>query len=121
MLICGASDNIKLNRGLSSSINGREKMARRKKGRGRRAASALSPINKQGIKLATLMTEAGLAYEVLARGDEWKSNPANALQKTLRTALDPQHIGGKLVWTGIALGLVGKFTGFKKIGLFQLS
>lgn len=95
-------------------------MARKKKGRGRRAVNALSPINKQGIKVGTLMTEIGLVGRGVEVYNQYGAT-AEAAANFGTGLLDLNQWSSKLIWTGVAISLVGKLTGFRKIGLLQLS
>jgi len=85
-------------------------------------ASALSPINKKGIKLATLVTEVGLG---LCAYESWQNNrddPAGMATGFITRLTKPQYNpAGAMVWTGVAIALIGRLTGFRGLGPIQLS
>jgi hypothetical protein len=96
-------------------------MAKKKRRSGSRV-SALSPVNKQGIKVGTLFTELGLGTAVY---HAWKhpvhSSPMNNAAFYMRRLFDPSKTEGFFFLSGIGLALAGKLTGFRKVGVFQLS
>jgi hypothetical protein len=87
----------------------------------RRKVSALSPINKQGIKLGTLLAEMGLVVAGVNVVDEFKSGNAELGAKKFADSLSPSYTPGKLLWTGVGIALIGKLTGFRRFGPIQLS
>jgi hypothetical protein len=88
--------------------NGGIILGKRKK-KWRSAGSAISPIDKRGIKLATLATEAGLIAEAASMSRYFESNPAGAINGFIKNILSFKTPSGKLVWLGVGLKLVGKF------------
>jgi hypothetical protein len=96
-------------------------MAKKKK-RGRSRASALSPVNKKGIKIGTLLAEAGLGTQIyLSYENHGKSGDWANFGKTLTDVLKPTTPQGSLFWTGIAIAVAGRMFGIRSAGPIQFS
>lgn len=93
----------------------------KKKRRGRRAASALSPINKQGIKLGTLLSEVGVGVAGYWAYGHAKDNNWQGVKTVFMDLFNPQKTQGALFLTGLGLAMAGKLTGFRRFGPIQLS
>jgi hypothetical protein len=93
----------------------------KKKKKGYRRAYALSPINKKGIKLGTLLSEVGVVYEAKRNYDSHRDDLATAATSTVQDIINPMTTGGKLFWTGVGIAAIGKFTGFRGFGPIQFS
>jgi hypothetical protein len=81
----------------------------KKKKKSRRAGSAIAPIDKQGIKLATLLTEIGLAAEAGSVARVHTGDWGESFRRFGGNLLDVSRPGTKIMVTGIALKLAGKF------------
>lgn len=81
----------------------------KKKTKRRSKANALSPIDKQGIKLATLLSEIGLAAEVGSTMAEHSGDFGESAQRLGTRLLDLSRPGTKIMWTGVALKVLGRF------------
>jgi hypothetical protein len=76
----------------------------------RRAANVLSPIDKKGIKLATLLTEVGIGIAAAGSADEVRNGDFGlAGKKFADNILSVNTTAGRIMWTGIGLKLLGKF------------
>lgn len=85
-------------------------MGKKKKGRGRRAGSAISPIDKRGIKLATAAIDTAVIMGAADVIDEVKAgNYSLAGKKFFDSILNPEYVPGKLFWSGVAMKVAGKY------------
>ena len=95
---------------------GKKKVKRRSK------THALSPINKNGLKVGTLLMEAGIglgawdAYQNIKAGNHQEGAAAFS-----RVFTDPAGLKGSLFYTGLGISLLGKLTGMRRFGPIQLS
>ena len=95
-------------------------MGKKKKKSGSKS-HPLSPVNKRGVKLGTLLTEAGIGVEILNHKDGILAGDGGAIVATIDGFINPANTGGKLFWTGIGIALLGRLTGFKSLGPIQFS
>lgn len=82
----------------------------KKKKRRRSAGSAISPIDKRGIKLGTLFTEIGLGSQVaLSYNHYGKNGDWAGFATSMTDVLKPTTPQGSIFWGGIIMKIVGKF------------
>ena len=93
----------------------------KKKKKFKKAASAIVPVNKKGIKLGTLLQEASLIGEVWKRKDRWSTDPGQMAVDTFTTLFDWNQPAGRMNLLGIGIVLAGRATKTKGVGIWQFS
>jgi hypothetical protein len=93
----------------------------KKKRRGRSRASALSPINKQGIKLGTLLMEVGLGGAVYDAVQHARGGNFSQIDNDLGSIFDWSKWQARVFLPGLGIALAGRLIGIKSLGPLQLS
>jgi hypothetical protein len=94
----------------------------KKKKKSRSRVNRLSPITKSGqIRVGTLLSEMGVGLGIAAAWNQKDTTPENIIGTFYNQTFSLDNMGGKLLASGIVLGLIGKFSGFRDFGLIRLS
>jgi hypothetical protein len=85
-------------------------MGKKKKKRVSRGMGAISPIDKRGIKLGTLLVEIGLGSEIVNQHKASGGDLGRTLSETGKAILDPgSHSSTAIMWAGVMIAVAGKF------------